>query len=57
MTAERSGEAELTLLPVLYVPEQQQLLEVCAAFVKEVFLDDTRDREELFLRLHFDRGN
>jgi hypothetical protein len=40
-TAERSGEVELTLLPLLYVPEQQQLLEVCAAFVKEIFLDDT----------------
>jgi hypothetical protein len=41
MTAERSGEAELTLLPLLYGPKQQQLLEVCAAFVKGVFLDDT----------------
>jgi len=41
MTAERSGEAQLTLLPLIYGPEQQQLLEGCAAFVKEVFLDDT----------------
>jgi hypothetical protein len=41
MTAERSGEAELTLLGLLYGPELQQMLDVCAAFVKEVFLDDT----------------
>jgi hypothetical protein len=41
MTAERSGKAELTLLPLLYGPEQQQVLEGCAAFVKEVFWDDT----------------
>lgn len=41
MTAKRSGEAELTLLPLLYGPEQQQMLQVCAAIVKEVLLRDT----------------
>jgi len=41
MTAKRSGEAELTLLPLLYGPEQQQMLQGCAAIVKEVLLHDT----------------
>jgi hypothetical protein len=49
MTAERSGEAQLTLLGLLYGPEQQQVLEVLAAFVKEAFLDDTWGQPEIVL--------